>query len=569
MLTQIHIINLATIEQVHLDLSSGTTVITGETGAGKSIIMDAIDLALGGRASPHLIRANQDKMDIRLCFDLGDFKTLPDSLKNSDFDLQTQECIVRRTITRDGRSRTFINDLPVTLPVLREFSEALVDIHGQHEHQSLLKPEKQRELLDRFGNHQELCATVRELAEQHKALTQELLEMQHSSQQRDERRDFLRFQCHELEALHLQPDEWQALEAEHKQLAHADTVLQNLTFALAILSQEEEKNVAALLHRVAKALESIKEVNPLITQWAITLHTATLQLDDMGNEIRHYLDTVDLNPARLQAVEQRIQAIHDVARKYKTSPAELPTLIEKIKKELTGLEENATNIAELLKKQEALEKCYREHAQQLSEQRIHAAQKLAQEITHTIQTLALPHAEFQIALVKEDENTIAAHGLEKITFLVKTNRGAAFHPLAKIASGGELSRISLAIHLATAEQHTIPTLIFDEVDVGIGGGTAELVGKLLRRLGKTHQVLCITHLPQVAAWGNQHIAVEKIDQPDQTYTQLRALTLADKIKEIARMLGGIHITATTLKHAQEMLESCQLSSASPNSRSLG
>lgn len=558
MLTQVHITNLATIEEVHLDLSAGTTVITGETGSGKSILIDAIELGLGGRASPHLIRAKQDKMDLRLCFDLSQFKNLPEILKNSDYDVQTQECIVRRTIFRDGRSRSYLNDLPVTLPVLREFSEALIDIHGQHEHQSLLKSEKQRELLDRFGNHLELAKQVQQLAEDYRKLMQLLESKQTSFQLQEERRDFLRYQLNELETLQIQPHEWEALEAEHQQLAHADSLLQNLTQVITELSQEDEKNALSLLHRALKSLEIIKQVNPQIAIWAKTVSTAAIQLDDIANEIHHFLDTLDLNPERLQWVEQRMQTLHDLARKYKVTPAELLALTQRIKLELATLENNDQHLAELRQKQKETLQEYARLANQLSEKRCKAGKKLAKEITQTIQSLALPHAEFQIELHKEAETTISSHGLEKITFLVKTNRGSAFHPLAKIASGGELSRISLAIHLATAEQHTIPTLIFDEVDVGIGGSTAELVGRLIRRLGKTHQVLCITHLPQVAAYGNQHISVEKMDQKNISITRLRVLSLPEKIQEIARMLGGIHITDTTLKHAEEMLQAILL-----------
>lgn len=553
MLTQIHITNLATIEEAHLDLKAGTTVITGETGAGKSIIIDAIELALGGRASAQLIRANQEKMDIRLCFDLSQFKTLPEALKNSDLDLQSQECIVRRTLQRDGRSRSYLNDMPVTLPVLREFSEALIDIHGQHEHQSLLKSEKQRELLDRFGNHPDLGKQVQQLAEEYRKLAQTLESNQASVQLREERRDFLRYQLSELETLQLQPNEWQTLETEHQQLAHADSLLQNLTQALSDLSQQEEKNILSQLHRVLKALDAVKQVSPQIETWATAVNATVIQLDDISSEVHHYLDTLDLNPERLQWVEQRMQSLHDLARKYKISPGELPALIEKITVELGSLENNDQLLNELRQKQKGILQEYIQAANQLSEKRLKAGKKLAREITQTIQTLALPHAEFQIHFQKEAETTVSPFGLEKTTFMVKTNRGSDFHPLAKIASGGELSRISLAIHLATAEQHTIPTLIFDEVDVGIGGGTAELVGRLIRRLGQTHQVLCITHLPQVAAYGNQHISVEKVEKKDQTATELHSLSLKDKVKEIARMLGGINITATTLKHAEEML----------------
>jgi len=553
MLTQIHIANLATIEEAHLDLSTGTTVITGETGAGKSMIIDAILLALGGRASPQMIRAQQDKMDLRLCFDLSHLKELPEGLKNHDLDLQGQECIVRRTLQRDGRSRSFLNDLPVTLPVLREFSEAVIDIHGQHEHQSLLKLEKQRELVDRFGKHLALVKQVQQQAEKYRTLDQDIKSKQTSVQLREQRRDFLRYQLNEVETLQLQPQEWQRLEAEHPQLAHADSLLQNLTQALADLSQFEEKNILALLHRVLKSLEVVRQVSPQIEAWVTALTTAAIQVDDTSNEIHHYLDTLDLNPERLHWVEQRMQSLHDLARKYKVTPQALPDLQQQLQAELATLENNDQILAELLIQQQHVLQDYTRLAHQLSEKRLHAAEKLAREITQIIQTLDLPHAEFQIELQKEADLSVSPQGLEKIIFQIKTNRGAAFLPLAKIASGGELSRISLAIHLATAGQHTLPTLVFDEVDVGIGGGTAERVGRLIRRLGQTHQVLCITHLPQVAAYGHHHIAVNKVEKKDQVATQLRRLDLTEKIKEIARMLGGICITATTLKHAEEML----------------
>ncbi len=577
MLTQIHISNLATIEEAHIDLLQGTTVITGETGAGKSILIEAIELGLGKRASPQLIRNQQDKMELCLCFDLSQVQQLPSSLKNSDFDLQTQECIIRRVVFRDGRSRSYLNDLPITLPTLREFSEAFINIQGQHEHQSLVKPDKQRELLDRFGNHLELSKQVAQLAEQYHKLSQTLASHDTLFQQREQQRDFLQYQLKELEALQIQPEEWKALETEHQQLAHAESLLQNLNQALVDLSQksllrdetshtralaknrgqttsaQDEQNVFSLLHRVLKSLDAVKQVHPSIETWLAAVNSATIQLDDIANEIAHYLDALDLNPERLSWIEERMRSLHELARKYKINPDELLAFMQKIAAELILLENKDESLAKLRQQQEAALQEYKLLAIKLSEKRQQAANQLAKEITQIIQTLALPHAEFHIELQPEAEATISSQGLEKICFLVKTNRGTALHPLAKIASGGELSRISLAIHLATAEQQLTPTLIFDEVDVGIGGGTAELVGRLLRHLGKTHQVLCITHLPQVAAYGNQHISVKKTDQPDQTTTELQALSLKDKVREIARMLGGLQITATTLKHAEEML----------------
>lgn len=553
MLTQVHISNLVTIEKAHLDFSSGVTVITGETGAGKSILIEAIELALGGRGSPQLIRANHDKLEISVCFDLSKMKNLPAILKENDFD-PTHECIIKRVITHDSKSRTYLNDMPVTLPVLRELSESLIDIHGQHEHQSLLKPEQHRIMLDEYGQHTELARQVKQLAEEYHSITQ-LIEDHHTSlQQRLEKRDFLCYQLNELEAMQLQKNEWQMLEQEHKQLANADVLHQNLNNVLADFSQNENNNLLSVLNRSVKILARVQHVNPQIVEWIKTVNAAMAQIDDVAREIQNYLDDIDINPEKLFSIEQRIQTIHDLSRKYKVKPEELLILANKIANELGGLESSENAITELEQRQKQILQQYTIAAKQLSKARAQSAENLSKEITNIIQSLSLPHAELQIELQKNNEITASPFGYEKVLFLVKTNKGSAFHPLAKIISGGELSRISLAIQLATASQYSVPTMVFDEVDVGIGGSTAELVGKLLRHLGKTYQLFCITHLPQVAAYGHQHIVVHKSDHHDQTVTALRNLTSADKIKEIARMMGGINITPTTLKHAQEMLE---------------
>ncbi|HVY53586.1 MAG TPA: DNA repair protein RecN [Gammaproteobacteria bacterium] len=553
MLTQINISNLVTIEKASLDLSTGVTVITGETGAGKSILIEAIELALGGRASSQLIRANQEKLEISICVDLSKMPALPAILIENDLVDESGEYIIRRVISRDGKSKAFLNDTPVTLPMLRELSESLIDLHGQHEHQTLLKPEKHREILDNFGGHIELTRHVKQIADQYRTVSQQIQDHQTNIQQRAEKKEFLRFQLNELESLQLQQNEWQQLEAEHKELANADSLQQNLSAIVSHFSNEDA-NLLSQLHRSIKTLESLQHVHPRIAQWLSAVNTATIQLDDVANEIQQYLDNMDNNPERLYEIEQRMQSIHDMSRKYKVAPTDLLEWINKLNAEFALLNADESSLAELELKQQELLQSYKRLAQELSEKRTKAAKKLNKEITAIIQTLSLPHAEFQVELQAEPENSVWPSGLEKINFLVKTNKGTAFHPLIKIASGGELSRISLAIHLATAGQHTVPTMIFDEVDVGIGGSTAELVGQLLRRLGKTHQLLCITHLPQVAAYGNHHIIVQKLNNKEQTYTQIKVLSINDKVKEIARMLGGINITDTTLKHAQEMLE---------------
>ncbi len=553
MLTQIHISNLATIQEIKLDVLSGTTVITGETGAGKSILIDAVELALGGRATADVVRHGQDKTDISLCFDI---KSLPEArawLKKYDLDNEN-ECIIRRSIHKDGRSRSYINGMPTTLQPLRELSDLLINIHGQHEHQSLLKTDTQRDMLDRFAGHQDLADKVYALAEDWQKLTTEITELRALRADRTARNELLKFQLQELETLHLQQDEFQMLDLEHKQLAHAGELLENINHALAHLTDEENHNALSALNQALRSLETVLNVDPKIATWIESIKNAIVHVSDAESDLRRYLDGVDLDPERLQWVEQRIGTLFDTARKHKIAPQELFELQQKIAAELSELETSDERLEKLQQQLSTIEKNYSDVAHKLSKSREKAAKKLEPEITQTIQELSLPHGQFYIQLIQEEKFSVSTHGLEKIIFQIKTNAGQAMQPLAKIASGGELSRISLAIHMATAGQHTIPTLVFDEVDVGIGGGTAEKVGKILRRLGQTHQLLCITHQPQVAAQGENHLLVEKIQEKNATYSQIRHLNQQEKMNEIARMLGGVEITKKTLEHAREMVE---------------
>lgn len=553
MLIQIHISNLITIQTLSIDLTTGTTVLTGETGTGKSILIDAIELALGGRASEAIVRPGQEKADISLCFDLSKLPAARAWLKNYDL-LQADECIIRRTINHEGRSRSYINGMPTTLQPLRELSELLIDIHGQHEHQSLLKIEKQRAMLDEFAGHISLVDKTRDLAQEWHALNNEILTLRKLANTRTLRSEFLAFQLNEIAELNITPDEFEALDLEHKQLAHADELLQQLNQALNYLAEEPEKNATRALNQALEALLSVQKVAPKIIPWIENLKNAMLQINETENELHRYLAAVELDPARLTWVEERISTLFNLARKHKISPNELFDFQQKLTVELHELNQSDERLNQLSQQLITIEKNYFTAAKKLSQSRAQAAKKLAAEITKILRELALPHAEFHIELNLLETLEPVMHGLEKITFQIKTNAGQTLQPLAKIASGGELSRISLAIYMATAAKHTTPTLIFDEVDVGISGGTAEIVGKLLRHLGSTHQVLCVTHLPQVAAQGHQHLRVEKHMQANVTYTHIRQLDRQEKIQEIARMLGGVTITQKTLAHAQEMVE---------------
>jgi DNA repair protein RecN (Recombination protein N) len=556
MLIQIHISNLVTIQELHLDIAAGTTVLTGETGAGKSILIDAIELALGSRITGNIVRPGQEKADISICFDVSKLPAACAWLKNYDLNTDSHECIIRRSITHDGRSRSYINGMPSTLQPLRELSELLIDIHGQHEHQCLLKSDKQREIVDRYAGHYDLVDKVEVLADEWQQLNREIAALRKKADDRSSRSEFLKFQLQELEELQLSPDEFSSLDLEHKQLAHADELLQHINLAVNCLSDNEEVNALHTLNQALQSLETVQRVDPKISAWIDSLKNALILVSDTEDDLRRYLESVELDPERLQKIELRIGTLFDLARKHKVAPQELYDFQLKIAAELAELETSDERLSELANQLLVIEKNYYVTANKLTLSREKTGKKLAVEITQIIQTLALPYAQFEIHFEKEDAARISPAGLEKVLFHIKTNTDQPLQPLHKVVSGGELSRIGLAIHMATATQHTISTLIFDEVDVGIGGGTAEIVGKLLRQLGKTHQVICITHQPQVAAQGHQHLCVEKVTQQGSTHTKVSLLNDAQKIQELARMLGGVEITKKTIAHAKEMLEMC-------------
>ena len=554
MLTQIDIVNLATIQKLHFELANGTTVITGETGAGKSILIDAIELALGGRAAGDFVRQGSEKADISLIFAVHDLPEIKQWLQRHDLENESDECIIRRTVTRDGRSKSYINNIPSTLQVLRELSDLLINIHGQHEHQALFQPATQRDMLDKYAGHLDLTANVASLSQEWHTLARLLSDLQNANHERSSRSEFLRFQFQELRELQLKEGEFQALDLEHKQLANAGGMLENLTIAMAHFNDDEDHGALHSLTQVQHALENIQEFDPRISQWVESIKNINIQMNDVESELRHYQENIDLDPERLHWIDQRISTLFDTARKYKVNPDALPAFQEKIAAELDSLDTSDARLAELTTQLQAIEKKYNAAAKKLTTSREQAVKKLAKEITEIIHELSLPHGKFQVHLSKDDVAAYSAHGAEKIIFQITTNVGQPLQSLAKVASGGELSRISLAIHMATAEQHTIPTLIFDEVDVGISGGTAEIVGKLLRRLGTTHQLLCITHSPQVAAQGQQHLLVAKRHEQNASFTEVRLLNAKEKISELARMLGGVEITKKTIDHAREMLE---------------
>ncbi len=553
MLIQLTIQNFALVEQLDLDLQKGMTAITGETGAGKSIMLDALGLALGDRADPEAIRGGAERADISATFTLGDNGEALHWLRDHDFPEQDDLCILRRVLTRDGRSRAYINGQSTTLAELKTLGEMLIDIHSQHEHQSLLKTATHQRLLDAFGTLQDAARKVHDLANRARKLQQEITMLKTASATQAAQIELLGFQSKELEELRLQADELPALEAEHKQLSHADEALGALQEVLAICNTDDEFNLEQALRRVTSLLENLPFRNPLLEEAANMLSTALIQVEEAGSSLLRASERIEQNPVRLAEVDERLGLIHKLARKHKVTPAELYAHTQQLAAQLKGLS-NAAGHAEALEQElEVVLKDYRAEAERLSQKRAKAAKQLEKAVNAQLARLGMATAVFSLDLHTQKDGEPALQGYDAAEFLVSTNPGQPPRPLAKVASGGELSRISLAIQVVTAQTSSIPTLVFDEVDVGIGGGTARAVGELLHELGERGQILCVTHQPQVASQAHQHLLVSKSSSKNATVTSLVVLDKKQRITEIARMLGGDALTDKSLAHAKELL----------------
>ncbi len=552
MLTQLCIRNYAIAESLDIEFESGMTALTGETGAGKSIMLDALGLALGDRADPGIVRHNTERAEINALFDVGTVPAAMDWLTSRDLDAG-DDCLLRRVITAEGRSRAYINGQPATLQDVRELSEHLIDIHSQHEHQSLLKKEYQRQLLDACAGAQALAESLGETARAHQLARQTL---QTLSSQRDEqsaRSQLLQYQLDELDALDLQPGEVAALEDEQKQLANAGQLLAASNHALN-LCKDGEVNALGILHQALSSLRASPVKAAHQSSAEDLLNTAVIQIEEASRELQHHLDREEQDPGRLNEIETRLDTIYQIARKHHCKGEQLPELQAQLQAELDNIQGSDERLEKLRAELKTLAASYRENAEKLSEKRRKAANSMGKKVEAQLAELSMANCRFKIALNPiANEEHLSLHGLEDVNFLISTNPGSQPGPLNKIASGGELSRISLAIHVVNAQAVTVPTIIFDEVDVGIGGATAEIVGALLQALGKTTQVLCVTHQAQVASQANHHIKVSKQSDKKSVKTTLNQLGEPEKIEEIARMLGGVAITKNTLAHAREMV----------------
>ena len=551
MLTHIVVRDLAIVSTLELDCSSGMTALTGETGAGKSIMIDALGLALGDKADVSMIRAGCERAEIVAGFDLGAAAGARTWLAEQALD-EEGECIVRRLLVRDGRSRAFINGRPATGAQLRDLGDLLVDIHGQHAHQSLLRANAQRDLLDAYAGQAALAESVSAAYRDYRALDQQLVALKAARQERGERVDLLRFQIDELASLGLSAAEIEGLDQEQRRLSHLGRLQETAARLLQVLS-ESEPSIADQLRAASSEIEELAAIDTALTETRDLLDTATIHAAEAASSLRHYLDGLEIDPAARDAVEARITQIHDLARKYRVRPTELPDALAACQTELEALEQADLRLGHLRDARNAAFRDFLAKARLLSGERAAAAERLSLTVSEAMQQLGMAGGRFAIEIEPLPADRVGAGGLERVAFLVSANLGQPLQPLAKVASGGELSRISLGIQVATAECGSVPTLVFDEVDVGIGGGVAEIVGRLLRRLGASRQVLCVTHLPQVAAQAHQQIRVRKETRDGQTYTRIEPLDPDSRVNEIARMLGGTKITARTREHACEML----------------
>ena len=562
MLTHIHIRDFAIVEELELDLRAGMTALTGETGAGKSILLDALNLALGDRADTDSIRHGADRAEISLQFNLQDAAEAQQWLREQAMD-QDDECILRRIISSEGRSRGFINGTPVPMQSLKDLGELLVDIHGQHAHQSLLRREIQRRLLDEFSGNGPLLQQVQDSFHQWRRTREEWQSLQQAAQDRGARLDLLRYQVQELEALDLHPGELEALEEEHKKLANSGRLLQTCQQSLEQLHESDQGSLSEQLGQIQHAIEGICELDRNLSSVQSLLQEAGIQIQEAADELRSYLHRVDLDPQRLQWLDERMGLIHDLARKHRIIPPELHTLLANLQQELDSIEHADERLDILEKEIKVLEQNYYRAAKELSTRRAQAAEKLNRAVSDAIQELGMKGTRFEALLEALPKEQPSALGLEQVEFMISPNPGQPMKPLRKIASGGELSRASLAIQTILADNTHIPTLIYDEVDSGIGGPTAEVVGRQLRSLGRKRQVMCVTHLAQVASQAHQHLRVSKQQTKDRTTTRIEELRDDKRVEEVARMLGGIEITESSLTHAQEMIQRAQQGAQPP------
>jgi len=553
MLLNLNIINLAIVKSLDLDLAKGMSVLTGETGAGKSILLTALGLALGDRADSGFVRPNSKRAEINLDFDLSDAPLAKQWLLDNDLN-DDEQCFIRRIVNQDGGSKAYINNRSVTLQTLKSLSGLLVEIHGQHAHLTLLDTEQQLHLLDIFSKNKVLLDNVNHAYKAWKKTTTELNTLIKAGSDQTEREELIRYQLEELRQLELDSFDYTALSNEHNKLAHLGQILTEGQTQLDILYENEQQSVNQLLNHSTSTFTDLAPFSPELKEIHEILSVAQIQVEEASHQLRSFLENQEADPQRLNWLENQIGIIQDISRKHHTTPEQLPELALSLEQELNNISHSSERIEELSKSTQQLFEKYQNCSLKLSKNREKNAKKLEKSISAMIKELGMPQGDFLVEHTHQKSEMPKTNGNDKVDFLISANPGLPAKPLAKVASGGELSRISLAIQVTTSTDKTTPTMIFDEVDSGIGGGIAEIVGQKLRSLSNNRQVLCVTHLPQVASQAHQHLFVKK-DQSETTSSTVSLLNPNERIEEVARMLGGVNMTEHTLTHAKEMLGS--------------
>ena len=553
MLTYLHIRDFAIIDAIELELRPGLTVLTGETGAGTSILVDALQLLAGGRAGSEVVRHGAERAEITGTFDLKRASRELHRWLEDQSIAATEELSIRRVIGSDGRSRAYLNGQPVAVQLLREAGNILIDIHGQHEFQSLTRSTAQRELLDGYGHLESTTAQVGIAHRVWLELLNRTLELETKARDRDAKLELLRYQVTELNALQLKQGEFAELAAERARLANRGKLAEATQTALQLLYESEEGSAYAAVSRAVQALRGLASVDPKLGTSLPMVEEASIQIREAARELERYRDGLDIDTGRQDQVERRLAAIEELARKNRVQPTELAERATALISELEKLERADSDLAVLRKDLGTALDGYRRLASQLSAKRATAGRALSKDITTRMQTLGMAGGRFQVEVTQDGSADPAEHGLDQIDFRVTANPGQPPRALSKVASGGELSRLSLAVQVSCAARET-RCMVFDEVDSGIGGAIAEIVGRELRALGERGQVLCVTHLPQVASQGHSHLRVSKQTDGKTTRTALTDLSPTDRVEELARMLGGVEITAKAREHAREMLQ---------------
>ncbi|NAX20778.1 DNA repair protein RecN [Vibrio sp. V39_P1S14PM300] len=551
MLAHLSVNNFAIVKSLQLELSTGMTTITGETGAGKSIAIDALGLCLGGRAEASMVRQGEEKTEVSAAFQLDNNIHATRWLEDNDL-LDGSECILRRTITKEGRSRAFINGSPVPLSQLKSLGQLLINIHGQHAHHQLMKSEYQLAMLDQYAGHLNLLKSTRNAYQKWRQADNNLKQLKENSAANQAQKQLLEYQIKELNELSLGEDEFEELEQEHRRLSNSGELASTCQQAIELIYEGEEVNALGILQSASQSLIQLAELDEKLAELPNMLADAIIQIEETNCELRSYLDGIDVDPSRMVYVEERFSKVMSMARKHQVLPEVLYSHHQDLLAQVDALDCSDERLSERAQDVEEKYQAFINSAEKLSKSRCRYAKELNKLITSSMHELSMEKAQFCID-VDNNNHRPSPLGLDTVTFLVSTNPGQPLQAISKVASGGELSRISLAIQVITAQKVDTPSLIFDEVDVGISGPTAAVVGKMLRTLGESTQVLCVTHLPQVAGCGHQQLFVAKQTKAGKTETQMRLLDVEQRVSELARLLGGSQITESTLANAKELL----------------